>query len=70
MKSLDFTDSVNTSSNRQLVLSLNPSYKPHPNNVHVGDHITAPAKPAPKPMKKPTPTKPAPKPTKKPPHCN
>ncbi|MFF4557157.1 CHAP domain-containing protein [Streptomyces sp. NPDC001422] len=51
-----------------VLLGLNPAYKSHPNNVHVGDHITVPAKPAAKPTKKPTP-KPSTTPTKKPPTC-
>ncbi|QJS09103.1 CHAP domain-containing protein [Streptomyces argyrophyllae] len=46
------------------LLGLNPTYKAHPDTVHVGDHITVPAKPA--PAKTPTA-----KPTKKlnPPTC-
>ncbi|MFG3582555.1 LysM peptidoglycan-binding domain-containing protein [Streptomyces sp. NPDC047990] len=47
------------------LLGLNPAYKSHPNDVHVGDHITVPAKPTKKPTAKPTP-KPSAKPTKKP----
>lgn len=58
------------------LLGLNPAYKAHPNDIHIGDKVTvpahAPAKPSPsktsaKPSPKPT-TKSTPKPSAKPTH--
>jgi LysM repeat protein len=58
------------------LLGLNPAYKSHPNDIHIGDKVTvpvhAPAKPSPsktsaKPSPKPTHTS-TPKPSAKPTH--